>query len=96
MLDVMQIFGRAGRPQFDTEGEAIMITAAEHSRRFVRLLTHQMPIESQFHSALADHLNAEVVAGTVASVDEGIQWLTCVLSVRTNNTSIVRSRCCAV
>ncbi|CAN0326973.1 unnamed protein product, partial [Ectocarpus sp. 8 AP-2014] len=26
MLDVLQVFGRAGRPQYDTSGEAIMIT----------------------------------------------------------------------
>lgn len=26
MLDVQQIFGRAGRPQFDTSGEGIIIT----------------------------------------------------------------------
>jgi hypothetical protein len=30
MLDVQQIFGRAGRPQFDTSGEANIITA--HSK----------------------------------------------------------------
>jgi activating signal cointegrator complex subunit 3 len=30
MLDVQQIFGRAGRPQFDTSGEATIITA--HSK----------------------------------------------------------------
>ena len=26
IFDVQQIFGRAGRPQFDTEGEAIILT----------------------------------------------------------------------
>lgn len=26
VFDVQQIFGRAGRPQFDTEGEAIILT----------------------------------------------------------------------
>jgi superfamily II helicase len=30
MLDVQQIFGRAGRPQFDTSGEAHIITT--HSK----------------------------------------------------------------
>lgn len=30
MLDVQQIFGRAGRPQFDTSGEATIITT--HSK----------------------------------------------------------------
>ena len=27
MLDVQQIFGRAGRPQFDTSGEGIILTS---------------------------------------------------------------------
>lgn len=33
MLDVMQIFGRAGRPQFDDEGSAIMITTHDELYR---------------------------------------------------------------
>jgi len=36
----------------------------------------QLPIESQMISALADQLGAEVVLGSVASVREGVQWLT--------------------
>ena len=75
MLDVMQIFGRAGRPQFDTSGEGVIITGFDHLAHYLSLLTHQMPIESQFIGRLADHLNAEVVLGTVTSVREGVQWL---------------------
>jgi replicative superfamily II helicase len=33
MLDVMQIFGRAGRPQFDDEGSAIIITTHDELYR---------------------------------------------------------------
>ena len=37
MLDVLQIFGRAGRPQFDDKGEAAMICSThEHLARYVR------------------------------------------------------------
>lgn len=75
MLDVMQIFGRAGRPQYDTSGEAIMITTGEALPRYLGLLTEQMPIESAFIKQLPDHLNAEVVSGTVTNIREAVTWL---------------------
>jgi replicative superfamily II helicase len=68
LLDVMQIFGRAGRPQFDTSGEGIIITGHESLDHYLGLLTHTVPIESTFEKALADHLNAEIVSGTVTNV----------------------------
>ncbi len=64
MLDVMQIFGRAGRPQFDTRGEGIIITAHSELQHYLSMLTHQLPIESKFISALPNHLNAEIILGT--------------------------------
>ncbi|GMQ10899.1 hypothetical protein CsSME_00053719 [Camellia sinensis var. sinensis] len=75
MLDVMQIFGRAGRPQFDKSGEGIIITSHEKLAYYLRLLTCQLPIESQFISSLRDNLNAEVVLGTVTNVKEACAWL---------------------
>lgn len=169
MLDVQQIFGRAGRPQFDVSGEATIITAhsklahylGEHvcvrvegkgscaalaglrgrygaaaqasqatdkaaasyvsllllisrfalsSTALIRrdagqqhcphvsllncqatltcvpsrptsacpagMLTHAVPIESQFKSLLPDNLNAELVLGSVSNVKEAVAWLT--------------------
>ncbi|OAE30033.1 hypothetical protein AXG93_3893s1430 [Marchantia polymorpha subsp. ruderalis] len=75
MLDVMQIFGRAGRPQFDTSGEGIIITTHDKLSHYLRLMTHQLPIESQFISSLKDNLNAEVVLGSVTNVREACIWL---------------------
>ena len=63
MLDVQQIFGRAGRPQFDDSGEGIIITQHAQLAHYLGLLTHQTPIESQFVQGLVDHLNAEIVLG---------------------------------
>ena len=60
ILDVMQIFGRAGRPQFDTEGLGVIITKHEKLSHYLSLLTRQTPIESQFVASLTDNLNAEV------------------------------------
>eukprot|EP00795_Rhopilema_esculentum_P017649 gene17649-9293_t len=75
ILDVMQIFGRAGRPQFDTEGQGYIITKHEKLSHYLTLLTRQTPIESQFVQSLTDNLNAEISLGTVTNVDEAVQWL---------------------
>ncbi|GAX76248.1 hypothetical protein CEUSTIGMA_g3692.t1 [Chlamydomonas eustigma] len=75
MLDVQQIFGRAGRPQFDTSGEGIIITTHDKLPHYLGMLTHQIPIESKFKAMLVDNLNAEIVLGTVTNVREAVQWL---------------------
>ncbi len=75
ILDVMQIFGRAGRPQFDTSGEATLITSQDGLARYLNKLVREVPIESNFIKQLADHLNAEVVSGTVTNIVEATEWL---------------------
>ncbi|CAO2656748.1 Nn.00g055510.m01.CDS01 [Neocucurbitaria sp. VM-36] len=73
--DVLQMLGRAGRPQYDTYGEGIIITTQAEIQYYLSLLNQQLPIESQFISKLADNLNAEVVLGNVRSRDEAVDWL---------------------
>lgn len=75
MLDVQQIFGRAGRPQFQDSGEAAIITTHDKLAHYLGMLTHAVPIESQFTAGLVDHLNAEIVLGTVTNVREAVAWL---------------------
>ncbi|KAI1312538.1 Sec63 Brl domain-containing protein [Xylaria venustula] len=73
--DVLQMLGRAGRPQYDTYGEGIIITSQNEMQYYLSLLNQQLPIESQFASKLVDNLNAEIVLGNVRSRDEGVEWL---------------------
>ena len=73
--DVLQMLGRAGRPQFDTYGEGIIITTQSEIQYYLSLMNQQLPIESQFVSKLVDNLNAEIVLGNVRSRDEGVEWL---------------------
>mmetsp|Transcript_22044 Transcript_22044/g.47942 ORF Transcript_22044/g.47942 Transcript_22044/m.47942 type:complete len:2140 (-) Transcript_22044:37-6456(-) len=75
ILDVMQIFGRAGRPQFDTSGEATLITSHDAMARYLDKLVRATPIESNFIKQLADHMNAEVVGGTVTNIREAVEWI---------------------
>ena len=73
--DVLQMLGRAGRPQFDTYGEGIIITNHSELQYYTSLMNQQLPIESQFVSRMVDNLNAEIVLGTVRNRDEAVQWL---------------------
>ncbi|KAJ6085140.1 hypothetical protein N7499_004769 [Penicillium canescens] len=73
--DVLQMLGRAGRPQYDTFGEGIIITSQSEIQYYLSLMNQQLPIESQLMSKLADNLNAEIVLGNVRTRDEGVEWL---------------------
>ncbi|TIB36491.1 hypothetical protein E3P84_00909 [Wallemia ichthyophaga] len=73
--DVLQMLGRAGRPQYDTFGEGIIITNHTELQYYLSLMNQQLPIESQYVSRLVDNLNAEVVLGSIRNRDEAIQWL---------------------
>ena len=74
-LDVMQMLGRAGRPQYDTHGEGIILTSHSELQFYLSLMNQQLPIESQFISKLADQLNAEIVLGTIQNAREACSWL---------------------
>ncbi|XP_056637201.1 activating signal cointegrator 1 complex subunit 3-like isoform X1 [Diorhabda sublineata] len=75
MLDVQQIFGRAGRPQYDTSGHGIIITSMTNMSKYMGLMLSQVPIESQFLNCVPDNLNAEIVLGTVSNIKEAMEWL---------------------
>ncbi len=69
------MFGRAGRPQYDTKGQGILLTTHTELQYYLSLLNQQLPIESQFLAKLPDNLNAEVVLGTVQNVKDAANWL---------------------
>ena len=73
--DVLQMLGRAGRPQFEKCGEGIIITKASELQYYLSLMNAQLPIESQFIRKLADNMNAEIVMGTITTIEEAVTWL---------------------
>lgn len=74
-MDVMQMMGRAGRPQYDTTGVGIIITTYTELQYYLSLLNEQLPIESQMVKPLPDLLNAEIVLGTIQNVRDAVNWL---------------------
>ncbi|KAA1125325.1 hypothetical protein PGTUg99_004087 [Puccinia graminis f. sp. tritici] len=75
ILDVLQIFGRAGRPQYEDHGVGYICTTHDRLDHYVAAITQQHPIESQFIAGIVDSLNAEIALGTVRTIDEGVQWI---------------------
>ncbi|KAL1958028.1 hypothetical protein VTO42DRAFT_5240 [Malbranchea cinnamomea] len=73
--DMLQMIGRAGRPDYDKFGEGIVITTQGELQYYLSLLNQQLPIESQLVGKLADSLNAEIVLGNVRNRQEGVEWL---------------------
>lgn len=74
-LDVLQMLGRAGRPQYDNEGEGIIMTAHSELQYYLSLTNLQLPVESQMIKTLPDNLNAEIVLGTIQTISEAVDWL---------------------
>jgi antiviral helicase SLH1 len=75
ILDVLQIFGRAGRPQFQEVGIGMICTPHEKLHHYLSTVTQQQPIESKFSAKIVDNLNAEISLGTVTSIQEAVQWV---------------------
>lgn len=60
--------GRAGRPQFDDFGAAVIMTEQRNREAYMRLGQGHDVVESRLRSSLPEHLNSEIVAGTIGDV----------------------------
>lgn len=74
-LELMQMLGRAGRPQFDKAGVGIVITEHAKLSNYVRMQVEKIPIESQLHRNLENALNAEIALGSISEECEALSWL---------------------
>ncbi|TFY60086.1 hypothetical protein EVJ58_g5372 [Rhodofomes roseus] len=74
-LDIMQMMGRAGRPQFDKEGVAIIMCESELEAKYRALVQGQTVLESSLHLNLSEHINSEVGLGTITDLETAKKWL---------------------
>jgi activating signal cointegrator complex subunit 3 len=75
LTDVLQMVGRAGRPGFDTEAQALVMVAEDKKVFFKKFLFTAFPVESCLGERLCETLNAEIVAGTIKSVTDGLGYM---------------------
>ncbi|KAG4443821.1 hypothetical protein IFR05_000721 [Cadophora sp. M221] len=82
-LEVMQMLGRAGRPQFDSSAVAVIMTRSDKVDRYKKMVSGQDILESTLHLNLIEHLNSEISLGTIKNVYDAKRWLSgTFLSVR--------------
>lgn len=74
-LEIMQMLGRAGRPQFDDSAIAIIMTRNEKVDRYKKMISGQELLESTLHLNLIEHLNSEIGLGTIKNVHSAKRWL---------------------
>ncbi|XP_043988990.1 probable ATP-dependent DNA helicase HFM1 isoform X1 [Gambusia affinis] len=73
--DILQMIGRAGRPQFDTSATAVIMTKVHTREKYMKLMNGIEIIESSLHSHLVEHLNAEIVLQTISDVNMALDWI---------------------
>jgi activating signal cointegrator complex subunit 3 len=70
--DLLQMIGRAGRPQFDDRGVAVVYCENSKKNFYRKFLNDPFPIESSLLGQIADHVNAEIARGEINNTTECI------------------------
>ena len=74
-LEVLQMIGRAGRPQFDTTGTAVIMTEIDKLPKYESIVLAQEVIESALSKSMIEHINAEIALSSVTCEKEAVDWL---------------------
>ncbi|KAJ2339614.1 activating signal cointegrator 1 complex subunit 3 [Coemansia sp. RSA 2673] len=75
ITDVLQMIGRAGRPQFDDRAIARIFVTDSKKDFYKKFLHEPFPVESSLHNHLSEHINAEIASGTVKSAQDAVDYL---------------------
>lgn len=76
ITDVLQMMGRAGRPQFDTSGVACVFVHDIKKNFYKKFLYEPFPVESNLLKVLPEHINAEIAVGTVSTKQDLVEYMT--------------------
>jgi len=77
VTDVLQMMGRAGRPQFDDSGVACILVHEPKKMFYKKFLHEPFPVESSLHKQLHNHINAEVANGAIRNgLADCVEFLT--------------------
>ncbi|KAL8734656.1 MAG: hypothetical protein Q9166_001312 [cf. Caloplaca sp. 2 TL-2023] len=72
-LEIMQMLGRAGRPQFEDSAVAVIITKQEKLQKYEKMVSGQELLESRL--VAVEDKNAEIGLGTIYNLYTAKRWL---------------------
>lgn len=75
VTDILQMMGRAGRPQFDNEAVAVIMCEESKKNFLKKFLYEPFPVESCLGNRMCETINAEVSIGTINSLSDAIGYL---------------------
>ena len=76
ITDVMQMIGRASRPNLDSDAKCVLMCQSSKKNMFKKFLYEPLPIESHLDHCLHDHFNAEIVTKTIDNKQDAVEYLT--------------------
>jgi pre-mRNA-splicing helicase BRR2 len=76
IVDLLQMMGRASRPNLDETAVCVVLCHAPKKDFYKKFLYEPLPIESHLDHFLADHMNAEVVAKVIENKQDAVDYLT--------------------
>lgn len=74
-IEVMQMLGRAGRPQFEDSACALILTRSKNRKRYETLVSGNEIVESTLNRNLIEHLNSEICLGTISDIGGAKKWM---------------------
>ncbi|OAF71013.1 hypothetical protein A3Q56_01248 [Intoshia linei] len=75
ILQINQMIGRAGRPQYDTSGIAIIMTTPEKKQFYSNLIDGMLPIKSQLENHITENLLVEIGLNNIIDFHSGVKWI---------------------
>ncbi|GMK57874.1 hypothetical protein CspeluHIS016_0407080 [Cutaneotrichosporon spelunceum] len=74
-IDIQQMMGRAGRPQFDDSGTVVIMCNNTKLHKYQSMMHSKTILESCLHQHLTEHINSEIGLGTIGSLQNAQEWL---------------------
>eukprot|EP01025_Chloroclados_australasicus_P044365 TRINITY_DN480_c2_g1_i1.p1 TRINITY_DN480_c2_g1~~TRINITY_DN480_c2_g1_i1.p1 ORF type:complete len:632 (+),score=62.41 TRINITY_DN480_c2_g1_i1:285-1898(+) len=76
VLDLLQMMGRASRPQKDEQGVCVLMCQTAKKEYYKKFLFEALPVESHVDHFLHDHLVSEIVTSTIENKQDVVDYLT--------------------